>query len=407
MIDLGSMTDKFSESGQKVVRCAIDVSKSRDHNFLSVLHVFTALGDVESILFAEAMRTAGVDPDSVVRLLDQELSESPRHDGRKMGIPEATRDLFNNALKRARKHGRRQIESYDLLAALFIDRNGRPAEILRRLGVDLPLAVDAISQAARTREQQTRDAQPRHIPQTQRVHARKEQTSSFTFSKHTPVIKFSELTTETLRFIVRIEEKGVSPNLWDKTDLSLTEQERQGVESIVSSIQNKPVVLMNEATTWSRAIYPLLVLAEQGGLEAWSQAPLKAEYPGFGLNGTADGVVGHNISGVTKSFCLIVVAAKQGPEAQGPLIHLYGAMLAAARLNWERDNRVPQEIFGCYTVADSWTFMRGLVSDIEADRPTMTVFSSREYAEKVEAETILRVLKSITGKCAQRVADAA
>jgi hypothetical protein len=82
-------------------------------------------------------------------------------------------------------------------------------------------------------------------------------------------------------------------------------------------------------------------------------------------------------------------------------------MLAAARLNWERDNRVPQEIFGCYTVADSWTFMRGLVSDIEADRPTMTVASSREYAEKVEAETILRVLKSITGKCAQRVADAA
>jgi ATP-dependent Clp protease ATP-binding subunit ClpA len=243
------------------VRRAIDVSKSRDHNFLSVLHVFTALSEVESNLFAEAMRTAGVDPDSVPRLLDQELSESPRYVGRKMGIPEATRDLFNNALGRARKHGRRQIESYDLLAALFIDRNGVPAEILRRLGVDLPLAVDAISQVVRTREQQTLDALKRQIPQIQRIHAPKGQTSSVTFSKHTPIIKFSDLTTETLRFIVRIEEKGVTPDLWDKIDVSLTEQERQGVESIVSSIQNKPVVLMNEATTWSRAIYPLLVLA--------------------------------------------------------------------------------------------------------------------------------------------------
>jgi Clp amino terminal domain, pathogenicity island component len=407
MIDLGSMTDKFSETGQKVVRRAIDVSKLRDHNFLSVLHVFTALSEVERDLFIEAMRAAGVDLESVARLLDQELSESPRYVGRNMGIPEPTRDLFNNALRRARKHGRRQIESYDLFAALFNDRNGGPAEILRRLGVDLALAADAISQAVRTREQQTFGPQLRHIPKIQRIHAPKEQTSSVTFSKHTPIIKFSDLTAENLRLIVRIEEKGVTPDLWDKKVVSLTEQERQGVESIVSSIQNKPVVLMNEATTWSRAIYPLLVLAEQGRLEAWSQAPLKAEYPEFGLNGTADGVVGQNISGVTKSFCLIVVAAKQGPEAQGPLIQLYGTMLAAARLNWELDKRVPQEIFGCYTVADNWTFMRGLVSDIEADRPTMTVASSREYAEKVEAETILRVLKSITGKCAQGVADAA
>jgi hypothetical protein len=120
----------------------------------------------------------------------------------------------------------------------------------------------------------------------------------------------------------------------------------------------------------------------------------------------ADGVIGHNISGLTKSFCL-VVQVKRVPEARDPLIRLYGGMLAAASLNWERDNRVSQEIYGCYTIADNWTFIRGLVSDIEASRPTMTVASSREYSVKVEAETIVRILKFITGKFAQGAADPA
>ncbi len=155
MIDLGSMTDKFSETGQKVVRRAIEVSKGRDHNFLSVVHVFTALGDVESVLFTETMQAVGIDPHSVTRLLEQELAKSPQYVGRKMAIPETTRDLFNRALKRARSQGRQQIESYDLFATLFTDQNGVPAEIMRRLGVDPANATDMISQRVRTREEQT------------------------------------------------------------------------------------------------------------------------------------------------------------------------------------------------------------------------------------------------------------
>src|SRR5574341_1927720 len=155
MIDLGSMTDKFSETGQKVFRRAIEVSKSRDHNFLSVVHVFTALGDVETALFLETMQAVGIDPHSVTRLLDHELAKSPQYVGKKMAIPEPTRDLFNRALRRARSQGRQQIESYDLFATLFPDPNGAPAEILRGLGVDPALVADTISQRVRAREEQT------------------------------------------------------------------------------------------------------------------------------------------------------------------------------------------------------------------------------------------------------------
>ena len=49
-------------------------------------------------------------------------------------------------------------------------------------------------------------------------------------------------------------------------------------------------------------------------------------------------------------------------------------------------------------IADSWTFVRAEVSEIESDRPTLKVESSEEYSEKSDAETILKVLKSIVAK---------
>jgi len=155
VFELGPMTDKFSETGQKVIYRAIEVSKSHDHNFLSVEHVFTALSDVESELFTEAMQSVGIDPPAVSHLLEQELTQPRQYVGKRMYIADTVRDLFNRALKRARSHGRQQIESYDLLATLFTDQNGKPADILRRLGVDPLFATEAITQKVRAREEQT------------------------------------------------------------------------------------------------------------------------------------------------------------------------------------------------------------------------------------------------------------
>lgn len=154
MFDLGTMTDKFSESGQKVIYRALEESRRRDHNFISVEHIFTALGEVESQLYAESIQEVGLDPQMVSHMLEQELSKSRQYVGKKIYVADTARDLFNRALKRARQNGRQTIESFDLFVSLFADPAGVPADILRRLGVEPSHAVDVITKRVRVREEQ-------------------------------------------------------------------------------------------------------------------------------------------------------------------------------------------------------------------------------------------------------------
>ena len=67
-------------------------------------------------------------------------------------------------------------------------------------------------------------------------------------------------------------------------------------------------------------------------------------------------------------------------------------------MNGQQNHETVQEIFGCYTICDTWTFAHGSVQAFEADQPVMTIEFSREYVEKIEAETILQILKFIVAK---------
>jgi hypothetical protein len=155
---------------------------------------------------------------------------------------------------------------------------------------------------------------------------------------------------------------------------------------------------MNEATLLARSLYPLLLMAEQPPIRALVEVALQARYTQFEIEGIADLVLAKSLSGFMESPYLVVVETKRGVEGQNPVIQLYAQLLAAAHLNWENDGLPRQEIFGCYTVADTWTFVRAEVDEIEADMPTLRVESSMEYAEKLEAATIVKILKGIVSK---------
>ena len=210
---------------------------------------------------------------------------------------------------------------------------------------------------------------------------------------------FSQLTEKVIHQLVTLDEEDGALEEWQNRQMSLTDDERRRLEEIKSTLRHRHIAVMNEATLWTRAIYPLLMLAEQGRVRAWSGVSLKAAYPTFALEGEVDGALAPATGGrIRPPYLIIVHEAKRGLNAPDPLYQLYGEMLAAARINAERDATTEQEIFGCYTVNEAWAFVRGIVGDMESDKPTFVVEFGPAYHGTLEAEEIVQLLKFIVAK---------
>lgn len=211
--------------------------------------------------------------------------------------------------------------------------------------------------------------------------------------------RFSELTDETLSTLVVLNKiAGVSEDWAKMQEVSLTPAELGQLDYLKSLWYERHLSVMNDATVWARAIYPMLVLAEQGSIQAWAGVPLKATFANFRLEGEADGALALDIGGKIHPPYLIVQVAKRGINAPELEVQLLGEMLAAAWLNWKKDANPEQEIFGCYTIADGWTFIQGIIGGIETEKPTFTVQLSKRYNGIFEAERIVQLLKTLVAK---------
>lgn len=208
----------------------------------------------------------------------------------------------------------------------------------------------------------------------------------------------SQLTEEILNTLVTLHEEESALETWEEMQAALTSKEQMLLDYFTASLYRRNLVPMNEATLWSRAIYPLLRLAEHGRIQAWADVPLKATYPKFELEGEADGALATSIGGKIRTPYLIVHEAKRGVNAPDPQYQLYGEMLAAAWLNCKNTTTLEQEIFGCYTVVDNWAFLRGVVGDIESEKPTLNIEFGPVCNGVLEAERIVQILKSIVAK---------
>ncbi len=208
----------------------------------------------------------------------------------------------------------------------------------------------------------------------------------------------SQLTEEILNTLVTLHEEESALETWEEMQAALTSKEQMLLDYFTASLYRRNLVPMNEATLWSRAIYPLLRLAEHGRIQAWAGVPLKATYPKFELEGEADGALAPSVGGKIQTPYLIVHEAKRGVNAPDPQYQLYGEMLAAAWLNCKNTTTLEQEIFGCYTVVDNWAFLRGVVGDIESEKPTLNIEFGPVYNGVLEAERIVQILKSIVVK---------
>ncbi|MEO0458928.1 MAG: hypothetical protein AAF152_20430 [Cyanobacteria bacterium P01_A01_bin.114] len=216
-------------------------------------------------------------------------------------------------------------------------------------------------------------------------------------------LSFANLSLSDLEPLVNMRKLGIAEYDWTQVDaVTLSVSEQQDVDKIQARLLKSATLLMNETTIWGRAIYPLLMLAEQGDIHALAEVPLQAQFKTFEISGVADSVFGREIEGRIETPYLVVLETKRGIEAKNPQHQLYGQLLAAAWLNWKENSRATQEIWGCYTVADVWTFNRAEITGFEAARPSMVIETSREYSEKLEAVMILKILKQILKQILKR-----
>ncbi len=215
-----------------------------------------------------------------------------------------------------------------------------------------------------------------------------------------PTYPLADLSLEQLGELCELQHRGVCPGFWDDRPLGdLTEDEQRFLATLRKHIVPYSVHLANEATIWARAIYPLLLLAEQDDIRAFSSVPLRGQLPSGELRGEVDGAMAHiGIQADAQPPYLVVVEAKRGVEASDPVAQLLGGLLCAAVKNQKKRPRAEQRLYGAYTVADVWTFLQATVTGLDEGRPAMTTIASREYTEKTEADLILRLLKSMVAE---------
>jgi hypothetical protein len=193
------------------------------------------------------------------------------------------------------------------------------------------------------------------------------------------------------------------PALWEELESTpLAPELRPHLDWIVDRVRAVLAVRANESTVWSRAIFPLLMLAETATVRAWSQVPARAELvvgdERVELVGVIDGVLAREtaLGGAAKPPFLLVIEGKRAVDATDPGPQVLAALLASMVSEPAAAGGTVLERFGCFTVGDTWTFVRAEWSrgDLDA-RPTLRLAWSREYAETSEGERLLAVLRGI------------
>lgn len=209
-------------------------------------------------------------------------------------------------------------------------------------------------------------------------------------------LPFSDVKHSDLTSIVRLDNRGIQRAPWDELARGeLDPAEQRILNYVAAGLERFRPSVVNEATVWARAIFPLLTLAETEGVEAQADVPLSARIGDVELCGNADGALGAPSDGNLGAPFLVVVEAKRGVEGKNPVTQLYAEMLAAASLNASEDGLSTQRIHGAYTIGATWTFVRADVEGLDTDKPSFSVVSSPELSEKFEAAIIAKILKSI------------
>ena len=212
-------------------------------------------------------------------------------------------------------------------------------------------------------------------------------------------LSLAAMTLDDVARLAHLESRDLDTRAWEEDVVPLDDVAREQLRYLATKLAATRSTTLNEATIWSRAIYPLLELAETELVRAWAEVPLAARdpYSDTELAGVVDGVLAKEgvFAGAPGHPFLLVVEAKRGMDGADPRPQLIGAILAVLWANLAKAGAGAQvATHGCFTVGDIWTFVRA-EAHVDGARLAVTLSWSREFAERSEAEVILRALRSI------------
>jgi len=162
MTELDEIREKLTPEAQKVLEAAIDESKSRQHYYLGVEHLFLAFAKVEEKFFREAMEDLNLDVYHVINFLNEHLNITRQYIGLGLKIPPATRNVFRLAREEAQRWGRESLEPTDLFIAIFQENHSLPAKIFRSFGLDPDYVMRRISVRVRSREEKEEELKKKY-----------------------------------------------------------------------------------------------------------------------------------------------------------------------------------------------------------------------------------------------------
>ncbi len=162
MTELEEINERLTPSARRVIEVAIEESKSRQHYYLGVEHLFLAFAKVESRFFREVIEDLNLDVYHVLNFLNEHLNISRQYIGVGLKIPPTTRNIFRLAREEAQKWGRDKLDSTDLLIAIFQESHSLPAKIFRSFGLDPDYVMRRIALRVRSKEEMEEELKKRY-----------------------------------------------------------------------------------------------------------------------------------------------------------------------------------------------------------------------------------------------------
>jgi ATP-dependent Clp protease ATP-binding subunit ClpA len=142
--DLDIPVDRLTEGAKRVMDRAVEDSRRREHSLVTSAHLFVAIAQAEWELFAQAMRQVDVNPQRVLRAVDEHLRRIPSAASGEVRVCLTTKLVCKLALHRGGRAGHSGVDAADLLLALFEETRGVPASILRQYGAEPEVVISRL-----------------------------------------------------------------------------------------------------------------------------------------------------------------------------------------------------------------------------------------------------------------------